>query len=226
MAIVDRLTNMVSGKIGDKVYFTLNGEQLVRRKPAPRKTDPSLKELQTRSKFAFITKFLLPLKSLINLTFRSPGMTPMNRAISVNFKNADIGNYPDWQMNFNTLKLGYGEIAGAADLTMNHSPAGYLSFTWNVKSRRWYSQSSDEVWIAVYCEALQKWLTHAGTTYRKDGFFILDVSDFSGHSVHVFVGFISIFRGGSSDGQYVGEVEVTAKPRSLPRPPVPGHKEE
>ena len=33
---------ILSGKVGDHVYYQRKGKQLVRRKPAPRKTGPSV----------------------------------------------------------------------------------------------------------------------------------------------------------------------------------------
>ena len=38
MAIIDLHTNHISGKVGNNVFYLRNGKQLMRRKPAPRKT--------------------------------------------------------------------------------------------------------------------------------------------------------------------------------------------
>jgi Family of unknown function (DUF6266) len=203
MAKINTPLYNLSGKIGDKVYYNLNGIQVVRKKPAPRKTVPSAKEIEHRSRFAFISRFLLPLKSLIGLSFIPAGMTSFNRAVSVNFKHAVIGSYPDWQIDFSKFKLGEGNTAGPADLLVNTQQDGQLLFSWNGKSGRKGSCSRDRLWVAVYCESLQKWLIKIDIAYRKEGSFNLNPG-ISGYPLHIYLGFISDFWRGGSDSQYIG----------------------
>jgi hypothetical protein len=202
MAKINKPLFNISGKVGDYVYYNLNGVQVMRKKPAPRKTVLSEKELQNRSRFAFISKFLIPLKSLIGQSFTPNSMTSFNMAVSVNFKHAIIGNYPDWKIDFGKFKLGEGNTAGPADLLVNKQQDGQLLFSWNGKSQRKGSHSRDRLWVAVYCESLQKWLIKIDIAYRKDGSFKLN-PDISGYHLHIYLGFISdIWRGGS-DSQYI-----------------------
>jgi hypothetical protein len=203
MAKINKPLFNISGKVGDYVYYNLNGVQVMRKKPASRKTALSEKELQNRSRFAFITKFLLPLKSLICQSFTPNGMTSFNKAVSVNFKHAIIGSYPDWQIDFGNFKLGEGNTAGPADLLVNTQQDGHLLFSWNGKSQRKGANSRDRLWIAIYCEPLQKWLIKIDIAYRKDGSLNLN-PDISGYPLHIYLGFISDFWGGGSVGQYIG----------------------
>ena len=97
---------ILSGKVGDHVYYQRKGKQLVRRKPAPRKTGPSAGQLMARSKFGFMTNFLQPLKPLFTETFKSMHTTPMNEALSANLKHVIPDSYPDWRVDFSKLSLG------------------------------------------------------------------------------------------------------------------------
>ena len=208
MAKIDRLPFNLSGKLGDYVYYKWKGKNVVRKKPSPRKNGPTVLEQQTRSKFGFMTKFLLPLNSLFYETFRSEDMSPLNKALSVNFNHVIPESYPDWRVDFSKLKLGEGAIPGLINLTVDTLPAGQLLFIWNEKFHPRLSTRLDPVYIAIYCEDLELWLTDLGSVYRKDGSFILNAELCSGFPVHVYLGLISDFWGGSSDSQYLGSVEI------------------
>ena len=53
---------ILSGKVGDHVYYQRKGKQLVRRKPAPRKTGPSVGQLVARVQIWFYDKFFTAVK--------------------------------------------------------------------------------------------------------------------------------------------------------------------
>ena len=208
MAIIDMHTNHISGKVGNNVYYLRNGKQLMRRKPVPRKTEPSIMELKHRSKFAFITKFLLPLNSLFHETFKSNDMLPFNKALSLNFNHVIPESYPDWRLDFSKILLGQGNISGLRDLSVDLHIPGHLMFNWNGKSRSRGAAGHDRIYVSIYCEHLNMWLTNPGSVCRKDGSLILDVEPFSGFPVHVYIGSISDFWGGSSDSQYLCRVDI------------------
>jgi hypothetical protein len=198
----------LSGKIGEYVYYTLRGKPMVRKRPAPRKTEPSPAELKLRSQFSFISQFLVPLKSIFNASFKSNKMSGMNRAISVNFNHVIPDSYPDWRVDFSKLSLGEGEIVNVDQLSIRSQPEGHLVFAWNGRSRRLGVHRDDLVYVAIYSEDLMLWITHMGSIYRKDGSFILDAALFSGFRAHVYFGLISTYWQISSGSQYLGEVEV------------------
>jgi Family of unknown function (DUF6266) len=208
MSRIDILPFNLSGKIGDYVYYTLRGKPVVRKRPTPRKTEPSPAELKLRSQFSFISKFLVPLKSIFNASFKSNSMSGMNRAISVNFNHVIADSYPDWRIDFSKLLLGQGDVAGLRDLSVNVHIPGHLVFNWNGKSRGRGAASHDRVYVAVYCEHLNLWLTRLDSVRRKNDSFILDAEPFSGFPVQVYLGLISDFWGGSSDSQYLGKVKI------------------
>jgi Family of unknown function (DUF6266) len=204
MAKIDSLPLNLSGQLGDFVYYKWKGKNVVRKRPAPRKTEPSPAELKMRSQFSFISKFLVPLKSIFNASFKSNEMSGMNRAISVNFNHVIPDTYPDWRVDFSKLLLGQGYVAGFIDLSVEVDIPGHLKFSWNGRSGRKGATSRDRVYAAIYCEHLNQWLTNPGSVCRKDGSLILDIELFSGFPVHVYLGLISDFWGGSSDSQYLG----------------------
>ena len=177
---------------------------MIRKGPAPRKTGPSPAEMKLRSQFSFISKFLVPLKSIFNESFKSNNMTGMNKAISVNFKHVIPDSYPDWRVDFSKLLLGQGDVAGLRDLSVNVDIPGHLVFNWNGKSRGRGAAGHDMVYVAVFCEHLNQWLTRLDAACRKNGSLIMDAELFSGFPVHVYLGLISDFWNGSSDTQYLG----------------------
>jgi len=199
----------LSGKLGDYVYYKWKGKNVVRKRPAPRKTEPSPAELKLRSKFSFISKFLVPLKSILNASFKSNEMSGMNRAISANFNHVIPESYPDWRIDFGKLLLGQGDLSGFSELSVTVDVPGHLKFIWNGRSRRKFAASHDRVYVAVYCEHLSQWLIRLGSVYRKNGSLILNAEPFSGFPVHVYLGLISDSWGGGSDSQYLGSYDLT-----------------
>jgi Family of unknown function (DUF6266) len=208
MAKLNRLPFILSGKIGDHVYYRFRDKQLVRKMPSPRKSLPSDLETQNRSRFAFMIKFLRPLKNLFDTSFQSGTMGSLTRALSINLKHVIPGSYPDWKVDFSKLLLSKGEITGAGELQVSAHKSGQLHFRWEARNRRGRGGGDDLVYVAVYCEELKKWLTDEGSVQRKDGFFILDAKPFIGFRVHVYFGLVSSQWRSSSNSQYLGEVEI------------------
>jgi len=155
-----------------------------------------------------MTKFLIPLNSLFYETFKIKDMSPLNKALSVNLNHVIPESYPDWRVDFNKLLLGQGDISGLRDLSVNVDIPGHLKFNWNGKSRGRGAAGHDRIYVAIYCEHLNQWITRLGSAYRKNGSFILDAEPFNGFPVHIYIGSISDFWGGSSDSQYLGMVNV------------------
>jgi Family of unknown function (DUF6266) len=208
MAKLNRLPFILSGKIGDHVYYRFRDKQLVRKRPSSRKSLPSDLEIQNRTRFAFMTKFLRPLKDLFDTNFKSDKMGSLTRALSVNLKHVIPGSYPDWKVDFSKLLLGAGEITGAGELQVSAHTSGQLLFVWEARNRRGRGGGDDLVYVAVYSEYLNHWLTNVGSVQRRDGFFMLDAEPLIGFHVHVYLGLISTQWSSSSDSQYLGEIEV------------------
>jgi len=82
-------------------------------------------------------------------------------------------------------------------------------FVWYDKSRGRGAAGHDRVYVAVYSEHLNLWLTCLDPVCRKNGYLVLDAEPFSGFPVHVYMGVISDFWGGGSDSQYLGRFDLT-----------------
>jgi hypothetical protein len=208
MAKIDTLPFNLSGQLGDYVYYKWKGKPVVRKRPSPRKTEPTLGEIQWRSRFGFMMKFLLPLRPLFNVTLKSPRMSPMNMALSVNMNHIIPGSYPGWRVDFSQLLFSIGDIPGAKNLLVNAQGSGQLSFRWNEQSRPKWTNGRDQMYVVAYCEKLKKWLINFGSAHRGDGSLILDLSILTGFKAHVYLGLYSYYGGAWSNSQYLGEIEV------------------
>ncbi len=129
-----------SGKIGDMVYYVKNGKNFTRKLPVRKEKNPSQPMQPQQSKFFRLSKLLIPLTPLFRFSFKifTRSMSGYNKAISANFKNGFMGEYPSFPFDFSRLLLGDGHVATARLITVESNGSGALLFTWtgNKRSRR------------------------------------------------------------------------------------------
>jgi hypothetical protein len=92
----------LSGRIGNMVCYTVNGENLVR-EVGQSTTPPTEKKLANHQRMAVVNKFQKPLLPFLNLSFAKAaieaGQNPYIAAISFNKINALKGEYPFIEMD-------------------------------------------------------------------------------------------------------------------------------
>ena len=147
---------------------------------------------------------------LLNQTFRKSAvqMSGFNKAFSYNIRHAIIGDYPVYEIDYNKVVLSRGNLPHIDTPRMESVIAGKLSLTWADNSRKNTASSTDKVFIAVYCESLNQWISNEEDTTRNIGRLSLDVSDFSGRIVQVYVGLISANGKNASESRYMGTVNI------------------
>lgn len=200
----------LSGKLGDQIYYCRNGQQMVRKIPGPRKNEPSETQLSQQAKFALLTKFLKPLKPLLDRTFNKPSapVPASARAFSRNYRQALSGTYPSLCINYPMLVLSYGDLPNADSPAVTAIAPGRLRFYWTDNSGWGRGMTSDKAFIAAYCEEIDQWVFMLDTAFRAAGACTVDLKEFSSMSVHTYMGFISGNGKYVSESVYVAEVAV------------------
>lgn len=200
----------LSGKLGDQVYYCRNGQQMVRKIPGPRKNEPTEAQLCQQAKFALLTKFLKPLKPLLDKTFNKPSVPAPGsaRAFSHNYRQAVGGTYPSLSINYPQLLLSCGDLPKADSPAAAATLPGRLRFYWTDNSGCGRSMTNDKAFIAAYCEEIDQWIFMLDTAFRAAGTCTVDLKEFSGMRVHTYLGFISANGKYVSESVYVGEVAV------------------
>jgi hypothetical protein len=199
-----------SGKIGTVIGSTWRGLWVMRGLTTKKrgKSDPA--QLAQQAKFGLMIKLLRPLSSLVKQTYdTSPAeMTGINKAFSDNIRNAIAGVYPAFTVDFSKLVLSKGILPNAGTPVAASTVAGKLAFTWTDNSGTGDALASDMAFVAVFNEALNRWIFSQNTAARNAGTFTLDVSAFSGKPVQTYIGFISADGNSVSDSLFTGQVNV------------------
>jgi len=199
------------GTVGSMVFYEMNGVNVVRRRPKKRKRyKPHPNHLPQQAKFLLCTRLLQPLTGLFRLTYArlAVGMTAFNKAFSYHMNEAVSGTYPNLSIDFNMVRLSQGNLPNPSSANCGSVMAGQVEWHWKRKCRRTLARQNDKAFVAVYCESLGQWIYSLDAASRSEGHAVLDVSSFSGQSVHSWLGFISADGKWVSESLYLGVVNV------------------
>ena len=122
-----------SGKVGNIVGASWRGIDYIRSMPASVHNPRTEAQVSQRTRFSIIGKMLKTFVPIIRVGFASSvgtGKSAFSVAMSYNVKNAVIGLYPDFEINFPLVKLTSGELYGAGSASATSS-GGSLDFVWD-----------------------------------------------------------------------------------------------
>lgn len=109
-----------SGKVGNIVGSYWKGRFLMRAAPDVSRVVPTHSRLLQQQKFALMSKYLNPLKGVINIGFAHDAdlrkITPRNVAMSVNMADAMNWNGSAWEINPDAVQLSKGLFLEVDDL--------------------------------------------------------------------------------------------------------------
>ncbi|MDP4130960.1 MAG: DUF6266 family protein, partial [Bacteroidota bacterium] len=132
-----------------------------------------------------------------------------NKAFSVN-KETVNGLYPSFKINYASVMLSSGNLPNAGNIKTSSPKPGYLLLSWNTeRSPRFSALGADQVFIALYCEDLERWFCHFNSTRRDAGSCSLDLSDFKGRQVQAYMGFIAENGKKASNSLYLGKLNIS-----------------
>ncbi|HKG08209.1 MAG TPA: DUF6266 family protein [Pedobacter sp.] len=126
----------VSGRIGNLVCYTLNGENVVRQVGHNSKP-PTEKKLDNYQRMTVVNQFQKPLLPFLNIGFAKAAMeadqNPYNTAISFNKINALKGDFPFIEMDYSKALVSKGMLPSALDPAISIIPNG-IEFTWQISA--------------------------------------------------------------------------------------------
>ncbi|HEY3371175.1 MAG TPA: DUF6266 family protein [Prolixibacteraceae bacterium] len=201
----------ISGALGDLVYSSWKGIQYVRSKPVHVVISRTAAQLEQRARFAFMLKFIQPLKDFLRVGFKSQTakMSAFNAAMSWNYRNALGGTFPDFAVDCTKVGVSLGPLTGALNPEVRMGAGGKLEFAWEDNSNDRYSMPNDRVMLLVYHPAGQLAETLIGGNTRRSGGQAIDLpASFSGKEVHCYMAFQNDSQRLVSNSQYVGSLNV------------------
>ena len=163
-----------------------------------------------RARMKIIIKFLAPVSAFMNELYKEvPSKSfGMNKVFDVNCREAVIGEYRKFKIDYSKLMLSRGKLAIPPGLSVSSPEHEFLVFRWTDDSGIGNAQAYDQAFLVVYNKESKCWAVQLNAAIRKDRRYIMNVDEFSGKLVHVYIGFVSLDLARTSDSVYMGEVRV------------------
>ena len=201
----------LSGKVGNVIGANWKGIDYLRIKPSSVANPRTPGQVDQRSKFSTVLRFLQPMTDFLKVTFRqyASGMTQFNAAMSYNLNNAVTGVFPDFAIDYPNALVSRGNLTTPADGAATSTTAAELDLTWTDNSGTGSAMATDKALIvainAVRGEAV---FTTAGPA-RSAGSALLNLPvEYSGENLEVYLGFISEDGSKVSNSVYLGSVSI------------------
>ena len=143
-----------SGKVGPVVGSYWKGRFLLRAAPDVSQVVPTPARMMQQQKFAMMSKYLNPLKGIINIGFRHDAelrkVTQRNVAMSVNMANAFNWNGTAWEIVYDSVQLSRGMFLGVKDLYVGVRGSDIrVSWIYNYPEMAGLTGSGKEVWTSA-----------------------------------------------------------------------------
>lgn len=171
----------------------------------------SSRQLEVQAVFTRTAHFLSPIKPLISDYFGQPSgeKSRYNLAFSYHNREAIIGTYPDYEIDFPKVILTKGELLGPDQPTVAALPNAELKFAWVDNSGIAEAKTTDQLMVVVYNPAreLFSYLTQAAN--RDGGSFVLDLPDnWAGDAVHCWISIADDSGKKCANSLYLGSVTL------------------
>ncbi|HMI05743.1 MAG TPA: DUF6266 family protein [Pedobacter sp.] len=199
------IAGLVTGRVGDMVFYVLNGKQVVRMVGKSVKP-PTGKQLTARMQMTMVAGFLKHLVEYLNVGF-GPDVVDdenaYNAAMRYNRKNALSGVYPDVVLDYSKVLVSKGDLPGAAGAVVELLDDG-LHFVWSNPSDIPYPRGNDQVMLLAYFPALASAIYLLEAASREEGSAFLPVpGDLLAEHMEVYLSFVAADRKSVSDSIYL-----------------------
>lgn len=201
-----------SGKVGYIVAAKWRGKDVVKNYSQKLPKKPSIAQLAQRERLSFVNRFLNQFAELIHIGYcaADPRMLPMNMASSYHLKNAVIGEYPAYQMNYPILQLSFHKgIDAAVKPELSLQQEGKISVNWQMaRFSSIQTRADDLAYILLYNPEKDRFLKSEGHRRAELRVEITVSETFKGDHLHGWIFFVSSSGKLASATQYLGEIQV------------------
>jgi hypothetical protein len=200
------------GTIGPVTGFIRNGKNVLRTSTSSIQNKRTPRQLAQREKIRICTAFVKVFSrtGFLNKSFSAYGHrgTGYNRAMSALMSLAVTGAYPELQLNYPQVLISRGRLPGAVSAKVVKKINGILQFSFTDNSTDGIASPEDTVILVAYAPGMQQaiFTLHAG--FRKDAKATLNVAALKGHTVEIWIGFLSKDEQDASDSIYIGRIVV------------------
>ena len=185
--------------------------QVIRAASSPKKNRFSKLQIEQQARFMLLSRFLRPITELLDQTFKNAAskMSCFNKAFSIN-KGTVKGIYPSLKIDYPAVVLSKGNLSNVDDIQVSSFKSGSLQINWKIeKGLKLRGLYSDLLFVAAYCEDLDRWFFKFNSARRYEDRCNLDFSEFKRRTVHTYMGFISHNGKKTSDSLYLGRLSIS-----------------
>lgn len=151
----------VSDKVSNVVGAGWKGIDYIRAKPQSVANPRTLLQVNQRTKFALVLRFLQPNLNFIKIGYKNYAVkkSQFNSAMSFIQNNAIIGVSPDFEIDYSLVLLSRGNLAGALNPVFDLTTPGQVQFSWDDNSIDGNALATDKVMVVAYNPLKEKVLT-------------------------------------------------------------------
>jgi hypothetical protein len=208
MAILDGAFGDFHGKMGNMVFYKLNGKTVGRTIGKVESYSDKQYEVQMRTEL--ISPFLTSLKGFIRIGFRN---TPKlqswdfyNMAMSVNNPSIIKGRYPDLEIDYKKAILSAGAIPPPQKPSVKLGN-NLLEFSWDPNMDAEGADSRDQVMLLAYFPETSRSIFLLSGARRTEGIEQLKLPSFDGKTrMETYISFIADDRADVSNSIYTGRL--------------------
>ena len=185
----------LSGKVGNVVGGTWKGISYLRALPSHVTQANSPAQLSARQKMSLVSRFLKTCVPLVRIGFSgfAQKMSAYNAATSYNFHYAVGGDYPDHVLDYPSLVVARGNLAGGEGAGCTSTEAGKVTFSWNDNSGTGNASTGDTAMLLVFNPAKESSMYLLQAASRSDGSAEVNVPvGFTGDEVHCYLAFADL----------------------------------
>src|SRR5665647_764759 len=140
------------GRLGTAVGTIRNGQFVIgvyNANPAQPNTVP---QLTHRAKWSTIIAFLKSMTAFLRVGFQNldSKMTAFNAAMKYNFKNAIMGAYPAFEIDYSKVLVSSGPLEGPLNPAIASTLAAEIEFSWDDNTDYGDAAATDKALLLVY----------------------------------------------------------------------------
>lgn len=200
-----------SGKLGNVVGSNWRSIDYLRSLPRPSKKPASPLQLAQRLKFAIAVGFLQPIKDVLNVGFgdnKRGRSTGYNEAVKIMLKEAVIGQYPDFEIDYENLTLSKGSLAALISLDFVEESPMNIAITWEYFANSFNSYEDDDVVILIYNKTKKLFSIYEDVQRSDMAFNVAMPNSFDGDELVSWVFLVNRDGETTSPSQFAGEVTL------------------
>ena len=200
-----------SGKVGTVVGANWRGIDVMRSLPKISNRQPSARQLEVRTRFTLVARFLAPIKSLLSLYFGQPSgeKSRFNLAFSYHNLQAIIGDYPNYDIDYQKVIISKGELLGAQQPEITALSGAELKFNWTDNSGQGEALATDQMLFLVFNPVRRLFAYRTDGATRDQGSFVFGLpGSWTGDTVHSWIAVVNDNGSECSISAYLGSAQL------------------